>query len=541
VDFKRSGPQTKKSDGRETVALESQAIRGANRGEPRPPVTARNYLARTALILPHAFAASQHAGRELSLFPDMAYHRPDDAGFFAVLSATSPTRDGYEQPMLSGELGEQQIRARRELRQRSYPLDYLPTFLRTTDPTRTTYISQGEFWEPNRRTVNLARIGLSFIDLDTYRSPIAHLSEREVVEFVRTRCDEERVPDPSLMVASGRGYYAKWLFDRPIPRDALPRWNAVQQRMIGALRDLGADAGARDVSRVLRVVGTANEKTGERVKIIWSNDVAGAPVRYGFDKLVDETLELLRESHHERKDEAAGDRIVRTDKQRAALLSTAFTQTSLWWARLEDLRRLVELRGYRNGVDEGHRDLFLFVAATALGWCVNPNVVYREIAALGREFAPTLSRAEWYSYTSTTFNRAKASWDSPDHEQRYRYTTERLIQKLSIVPCEMRQLSTLIDADEKRRRDRLQAEKTRRAAGAAPRDTYIGRAAERAAAARNLAETGLSQRAIAAALGISDRQVRNYLAGGDPEKSVPLYGGHGYSVSGQSGKVRPLV
>jgi hypothetical protein len=452
----------------------------------------------------------------------MAYHRPDDAGFFAVLSATSPTRDGYEQPMLSGELGEQQIRARRELRQRSYPLDYLPTFLRTTDPTRTTYISQGEFWEPNRRTVNLARIGLSFIDLDTYRSPIAHLSEREVVEFVRTRCDEERVPDPSLMVASGRGYYAKWLFDRPIPRDALPRWNAVQQRLIGALRDLGADAGARDVSRVLRVVGTANEKTGERVRIIWSNDVAGAPVRYGFDKLVDETLELLRQSHHERKDERGVDRIVRTDKQRAALLSTAFTQTSLWWARLEDLRRLVELRGYRNGVDEGHRDLFLFVAATALGWCVNPGVVYREIAALGREFAPTLSRAEWYSYTSTTFNRAKASWDS-DEEQRYRYSTERLIQLLSIVPCEMRHLSTLIDSDEKRRRDRIQAEKTRRAAGAAPRDTYIGRAAERAATARNLAEAGLSQREIAAALGVSAASVNAYLAGGSCSKSIPLY------------------
>jgi hypothetical protein len=311
--------------------------------------------------------------------------------------------------LLSGELelGEQQIvRVRRELHQRSYPLGYLPTFLRTTDPARTTFISQGEFWLPNRQTVNLARIGLSFVDLDIYRSPIAHLRDREVVEFVRTRCDEERVPDPSLMIASGRGYYAKWLFDKPIPRDALPRWNAVQQRLIGALRDLGADVRARDVSRVLRVIGTTNEKTGERVRIMWSNDVAGAPVRYGFDKLADETLDLLRQSHHERKDERDVDRIVRTDKQRAALLSTAFTQTSLWWARLEDLRRLVKLRGYVNGVPEGLRDWFLFIAVTALGWCVNPKVVYREIAALGHEFAPTLSRADWYSYIPTRRRRA---------------------------------------------------------------------------------------------------------------------------------------
>jgi hypothetical protein len=325
------------------------------------------------LILPHAeFRATPHfspdspqsAGEQPSLFPDLAYHRPADAGFFAVL-ATDPTTalDGYEQPMLTGEPGDQQtVRVRRELHQRSYPLGYLPTFLRTTDPTRTTFISQGEFWEPNRRTVNLARIGLSFVDLDTYKSPIAHLRDREVVEFVRTRCDEERLPDPSLLIASGQGYYAKWLFDKPVPRDALPRWNAVQQRMIGALRDIGADVHARDVSRVLRVIGTTNEKTGAAVRILWSNDIDGGPVRYGFDKLADETLDLLRLSHHERMDERGADRVVHTDKQRAALLSTAFTQTSLWWARLEDLRRLVKLRGYVTASPRG----------SAIGSCSSP-------------------------------------------------------------------------------------------------------------------------------------------------------------------------
>jgi hypothetical protein len=452
------------------------------------------------LILPHAeFRATPHFS------PDS----PQSAG------ATDPTTalDGYEQPMLTGEPGDQQtVRVRRELHQRSYPLGYLPTFLRTTDPTRTTFISQGEFWEPNRRTVNLARIGLSFVDLDTYKSPIAHLRDREVVEFVRTRCDEERLPDPSLLIASGQGYYAKWLFDKPVPRDALPRWNAVQQRMIGALRDIGADVHARDVSRVLRVIGTTNEKTGAAVRILWSNDIDGGPVRYGFDKLADETLDLLRLSHHERMDERGADRVVHTDKQRAALLSTAFTQTSLWWARLEDLRRLVKLRGYVNGVPEGLRDWFLFIAVTALGWCVNPNVVYREVAALGHEFAPTLSRADWYSYTSTTRNRARASWDSDD-EQRYRYTTARLIEELCITPAEMPFLATLIGADEKRRRDREDAQKRRRTAGMVPRGDYLGRAAARASKAREMAAHGMTQTAIAAALGVGQSAVSNYLRG----------------------------
>jgi hypothetical protein len=63
----------------------------------------------------------------------------------------------------------------------------------------------------------------------------------------------------------------------------------------------------------------------------------------------------------------------------------------------------------------------------------------------------------------------------------------------------MRHLSTLIDGDEKRRRDRIQAEKTRRAAGSVPRDVYIGRAAE----AQRMAASGIPVSAIAARLGIS--------------------------------------
>ena len=55
-------------------------------------------------------------------------------------------------------------------RQSSHRLTEIPNILKLLDKTRDTWISQAEFFQPNRRVVNLARIGLLFADLDTYRT-----------------------------------------------------------------------------------------------------------------------------------------------------------------------------------------------------------------------------------------------------------------------------------------------------------------------------------------------------------------------------------
>lgn len=72
-------------------------------------------------------------------------------------------------------------------------------------------MSQAEFIRPNRRVVNLLRLGLLFTDLDTYRIPALagrdHNSGRLSVVF----CAKEGVPAPSMLIYSGRGIQAKWL------------------------------------------------------------------------------------------------------------------------------------------------------------------------------------------------------------------------------------------------------------------------------------------------------------------------------------------
>jgi len=80
------------------------------------------------------------------------YHDTARQGFFSLLMATC---EG------SGK------------KQDSYRLSQMPVVLSMLDHSRDTWLSQAEFIKPNRRVVNLARIGLLFADLDTYREPWA--------------------------------------------------------------------------------------------------------------------------------------------------------------------------------------------------------------------------------------------------------------------------------------------------------------------------------------------------------------------------------
>ncbi len=73
------------------------------------------------------------------------YHDRTRAGFFSLL-----------------------VDSQGEKRQSSHRLADMPKVLSLLDKKRDTWMSQAEFIRPNRRVVNLLRLGLLFADLDTY-------------------------------------------------------------------------------------------------------------------------------------------------------------------------------------------------------------------------------------------------------------------------------------------------------------------------------------------------------------------------------------
>ncbi len=189
-------------------------------------------------------------------------------------------------------------RGKSKAHQKAYPLRDLPQVLTLVGQDRRDvdwWISQAVFTKPNRRKVNLAHVGVAFVDLDYYRFPgLACLPESEILDRVGLHCEQTGIPLPSLIIDSGKGLQIKW-FHEPLPRQALPRWDALQKGLVKSFEPLGADANARDISRVLRIVRTTNQKTGRQARVIWVNtdyDILD-PKQYTFNGLVEQVLPPL--------------------------------------------------------------------------------------------------------------------------------------------------------------------------------------------------------------------------------------------------------
>lgn len=404
------------------------------------------------------------ASPQLALFSSQdeaqTYHDSTRAGFFSLL-----------------------VDVRGEKRQSSHRLSDMPTILNLVDKTRDTWISQAEFMRPNRRVVNLSRLGLLFADLDTYRIPaLAGRNPEQLAASVLYFCAEEGVPAPSMLIYSGRGIQAKWLLEGTIPRQALPRWNACQRYLVDRLAHIGADPMAKDASRVLRTVETVNSKSGEVCRVVHvQNDADGQPIRYNFEFLAEALLPAARWTIEQQRQEQS-ERVKRRPKPFLLVPGgkadnlRGFSGRQLAWDRLEDLRKLAELRG---GVGEGHRMQHLFwrLNFLLLSGATNSKQMYHEAAALARELDP-----QWNSRSKelmTLFSKAKAyeagekvSFGGKEHTPLYTPKNDTLINLFRITPEEQQQLKTIVSQAEAAERHRKREEARRRAAGALDRQTY---------------------------------------------------------------------
>lgn len=429
------------------------------------------------------------------------YHDLGQHGFFAVLT---------QKP------GEDKV-------QRSFRLEMMPTVLDLLPSDHDSWLSQAEFLRPNRRIVNLARIGLLFADLDTYKMPAFRgQSPDQLVAALLSVCDEQGIPEPSLVIFSGQGLQAKWLLDGVLPRAALPRWNACQRYLVDKLSALGADPAARDASRVLRIVQTSNSKTGEMVRVVHVTEENGEPIRYGFEYLAEYLLPFSRDQLAEAK-EAKRARLELIEGGRKGKDGLrAFSSRQLSWHRVEDLRKLADIRG---GVEEGERMLHLHWRTNFLlgSGATHSRQMYYEAEALAREIAPgwrygppelgTLYRKAQEMEAGVT-----VEWNGRKYPPLYTPKNQTLIDLFKITDDEQRQLRTIISPSIAAERHAERERARRRAAGALSREEYRDQikkpAQDKQAHARKLRERGLSVREIAREMGIGKSAVALYLKNG---------------------------
>ena len=140
------------------------------------------------------------------------------------------------------------------------------------------------------RTQLLSSVNALWVDLD---GPSRERTPDAALYALLGRCDEAGIPAPSYVLGTGRGLAAVWLVEI-LPREVLPRWQALQAALVERLRPLGADPRARDVARVLRLAGTLTTAPVPARLVRCLYPEAGAPRVYGFEALCEGVLPLAR-------------------------------------------------------------------------------------------------------------------------------------------------------------------------------------------------------------------------------------------------------
>jgi len=165
----------------------------------------------------------------------------------------------------------------------------------------------------------------------------------KTISNINTLVEKNKIPIPNTIIFSGRGIHVKWFLKdyAATSKKNTKVWERLQGYLYKTLKSLGADAKAKDSSRVLRVVGSINSKSDEPVRVLVDN------------KLEPYDLYELYNTYTPYKPlEAKG------KKGSVKLLTTKRTLNN---ARLKDLEMLLELRDYDMS---GIRNSFLMFYTT---------------------------------------------------------------------------------------------------------------------------------------------------------------------------------
>ena len=185
------------------------------------------------------------------------------------------------------------------------------------------YISINTFYSTFRRLEYLKELKAQFIDLDIYKTGF---TKAQIIMHLETDYFNKSIPRPNLIIDSGRGLYLIWLLNS-VPSKALPLWKAVEEYLYSVLKPFGADRQALDPTRVLRVPGSINSKSKTTVSIIDEYDYI-----YDLREIQNEYLPELKPK----------------EKKKGRPSKTVFIhrERSLYFARIQDITKLCELREY---------------------------------------------------------------------------------------------------------------------------------------------------------------------------------------------------
>ena len=285
------------------------------------------------------------------------------------------------------------------------------------------------FYKPIRRIETIKEIGSLFIDLDTYNTKF---TKTQILMNLEYNYYNKSIPTPNLIIDSGRGLTLVWSIEK-VPYMALPLWKAIQEYLYSQLKEFGADRKALDATRILRVLGSINSKSGTRVSILEKHEY-----KYTLREIQNEFLPDLDENRNKKKGRPK--KVVYIHRER-----------SLYQNRILDIVKLCELRNYDV---KGHREIILFLYRYYLCYFYeDEQKALEDVLELNKEFIQPLGERELIRATGS----AEKVFKSKDKQ--YKYKNETLIELLEISEYEQTNMKIIIGKEEYKRRENIRVKK----------------------------------------------------------------------------------
>lgn len=309
------------------------------------------------------------------------------------------------------------------------------------------YISHNSFYIPIRKVENIRHLNSLFIDIDNHSRKINNNDIKALLWYLEKDYFDIKFPRPSLIYKTGRGIQFEFKLEH-LPKQALPLWQLVQNRLIETLKDFNirgfkVDVNCSDAARVGRLIETKNIKSKTKCKIIEINDNY-----YRLDELIEgyfPDLEIIKSKSKKNK----------TVEEKKIV--NLFNIHNLHYSRLLDI---VSIRDSRNGECEGYREFMCFLYRYySILFTKDKEKALSDTLEFNKGFKNPLSENEVIKQTKSA-EKAFDEWLKNEvngvyKRGGYNYSNSTLIKKLNITVDEQRSLITIISKEEKNRRKNI--------------------------------------------------------------------------------------
>lgn len=310
------------------------------------------------------------------------------------------------------------------------------------------FITPNTMYIPDRNANNIRQFRALYVDIDNIEGDQMYIGFK-VLELA----SKGVIPQPSMMVNSGRGIHLYWRI-KHAPYSAIYTWQNIEDMLIYRLKHLGADSTASDCSRVLRIPNTINSRNNQKAYVMFIDD----SIEYSMFDLKENYL-----NKHKKQE------IHKAKKNNSKLMKNLFFNSyNLHMTRSRDIKKLCELRNYSV---KGHRNMILHCYAYWQGIYIrDKEELEKDVKLLNSLFKEPLKESEVNAILRSVPKQidkfiayeqglilgenkrvSKKMRDKPG----YWYKNETLIEQLCITEFEMKHLETIISKEEKYRRNNL--------------------------------------------------------------------------------------